>query len=206
MVPRTRLLLNTVLVAAALCALWQCGSVTARAGDADAVDLVTLRKVKAAYLLNFAKFIEWPSSVFTATDAPFKIGIVGSDSFGGILDETVKGRAVCGRRLVVQRLNWSSQDDRAAAAGCQILYVGDWNGSIAGTVASALGTRPVLLVGEGSDFSRVNGSIGFSVEGGRVVFSVDRRALALRQLKASSQLLKVARVIESAASQPAANP
>lgn len=186
----------------ALAAAWHGGSLFARADNSTEVDLIRLRKVKAAYLLNFAKFIEWPSEVFASADAPFQIGIVGADPFGDILDETVRGRTVGGRQLMVRRFNWARREDQAAAAACQILYVGDWRDSLARTVASTLGNKPVLLVGEGGDFGATGGSIGFSVEAGRVIFSVDRRALAARKLNASSQLLKVARVIDAATSQP----
>ena len=61
-------------------------------------------QVKAAFLLNFTKFIDWPPAAFATPESPIAICIVGSDPFGRILDEIVQGEAVNARKVVVQRI------------------------------------------------------------------------------------------------------
>ena len=61
-------------------------------------------QVKAAFLLNFTKFVQWPALAFADEHAPLAICILGADPFGNTLDEMVKGEAVNGRELVVQRI------------------------------------------------------------------------------------------------------
>src|SRR5438874_13496675 len=60
-------------------------------------------QIKAAFLFNFAEFTEWPTQAFQNNDSPLIIGVLGTDPFGSILDETVRNEAVRGHRLVVER-------------------------------------------------------------------------------------------------------
>src|SRR5262249_42216003 len=60
-------------------------------------------EVKAAHLLSFAKFTEWPSGAFADSEAPMAIGILGDDPFGAMLDDTVRNEVVRGHRLQVKR-------------------------------------------------------------------------------------------------------
>src|SRR5271157_5811294 len=62
-------------------------------------------EVKAAFLLNFAKFVEWPSSAFADSDSPIAICILGKDPFGHTIDELVQGEAANGRKLMVRRIS-----------------------------------------------------------------------------------------------------
>ncbi len=61
-------------------------------------------EVKAAFLLNFTKFIEWPAGAFASPDSPFTICILGRDPFGRALDQIVAGESVNGRKLAVRRV------------------------------------------------------------------------------------------------------
>ncbi|MGH9611632.1 MAG: YfiR family protein, partial [Bryobacteraceae bacterium] len=61
-------------------------------------------QVKAAFLLNFTKFVEWPAAAFAASDSPIAICVLGDDPFGGALDQIVEGEVVNGRKLVIQRV------------------------------------------------------------------------------------------------------
>src|SRR5687767_14190823 len=72
-------------------------------------------QVKAVFLFNFSRFVEWPASAFPSVDAPFVLGVFGTDPFGTDLDEVIKGEVVNGRPLVVRRVHTPAE-----AAGCQI--------------------------------------------------------------------------------------
>lgn len=145
--------------------------------------------VKAAFLLNFAKFTEWPASAFADSDAPIAICILGKDPFGRTIDELVQGEAANGRKLAVRRV-----DEPAAAQACQMVFVSG-PGKIAAKSVSGLG-KGVLTVGEGEGFVRDGGIIGFVVENRRVRFDINQTAAETAALKLSSKLLSVARAVE----------
>ena len=71
-------------------------------------------QVKAVFLFNFSRFVEWPAAAFESADAPFVVGVFGHDPFGSDLDEVMKGKSVNGRPLVVRRLR-----SAAEGAGCR---------------------------------------------------------------------------------------
>jgi len=143
-------------------------------------------EVKAAFLLNFTKFIEWPSASFGAAESPFAICVLNDDPFGSILDQIVEGESAAGRKLVVHRIS------RAQAAGCQIVFTSaqDSPRSLSGLGAG------VLTVGEGAEFLRQGGMVAFVVENRRVRFDINLTAAAKSGLRISSKLLNVARSVE----------
>ncbi len=97
--------------------LLACVSVTshsARAAEAEPLEY----QVKAAFLLNFTKFVQWPASAFADENSPVAICILGEDPFGNTLDEMVKGEALSGRQLVVQRIRRAPEPK-----SCQVLFV-----------------------------------------------------------------------------------
>src|ERR1700722_2798032 len=61
-------------------------------------------EVKAAFLYNFARFVEWPSGTFSSPKDPLIICVLGQDPFGTDLEETVKGRTAGDREIVIRRL------------------------------------------------------------------------------------------------------
>jgi len=146
-------------------------------------------EVKAAFLLNFTKFVEWPPSAFAAADSPMAICIVGKDPFGRVLDDVVQGEAVNGRKIVVQRLSAMPPPQT-----CQLVYFAGLEKEPRGKLSSV--GPGVLTVGEGDDFTRAGGMIGFVIENRRVRFDINRAAAEGASLKLSSKLLSVARFVE----------
>jgi len=147
-------------------------------------------QVKAAFLLNFAKFVEWPPNVFAAADSPVAICVLGKDPFGQALDEVVHGETVGSRRLVVQRIS-----KVPAPRMCQVVFAGSGEKDLP-EVLSSLG-RGVLAVGEGDKFLRDGGMIAMVVENRRVRFDVNQTATANAGLNLSSRLLTVARSVKN---------
>jgi hypothetical protein len=144
-------------------------------------------EVKAAFLLNFTKFIEWPTAEPSA-DGAFNICIWGEDPFGTALDQIIQNEKINGRPLAIQRLG------RTPFKGCRILYI-DRNEK---EVKEILGTmRPgVLTVGEGERFLKDGGMIAFVVENRRVRFGINLSATRSASLTLSSRLLSVARSVD----------
>ena len=145
--------------------------------------------VKAAFLLNFTKFIEWPPSAFAAADSPMNICVIGKDPLGAALDEIVQGEAVNGRRVAVERL-----PAMPPPKTCQLIYISAEGKGIE-KMLSGVGPG-VLTVGEGDDFLRGGGMIGFVIENRRVRFDINQAAAEGAALKLSSKLLRVARFVE----------
>jgi hypothetical protein len=144
-------------------------------------------QVKAAYLYNFAKFVEWPA---TSADAgkPFLLGVLGHDPFGPALDETVEGKTVHGRAVAVRRIS-----SAAEARTCDELFIGAGEIKRLPEILQALQGRSVLIVGESRDFVLSGGMIGLVKEDDKVRFEVNTAAAERARLRVSSQLLRLAR-------------
>ncbi len=145
--------------------------------------------VKAAFLFNFTKYIEWPPEAFARPDAPLEICVFGSDPFGETLDQTVAGESVNGHKVVVHRVSRSPVPKSCHVVFFGAVEKGDHN------VLPELG-RGVLTVGEGEPFLGEGGMIAFVIENRRVRFAINQTAAAGAGLRLSSQLLKVAKSVE----------
>jgi hypothetical protein len=146
-------------------------------------------QVKAVFLLNFIKFMEWPPAAFMAADSPITICILGEDPFGRTLDETIAGEAVNGRKVAAQRIK-----GLPPPRSCQVLFIQIPEKDVRRTV-SGLGPG-VLTVGEGRAFLRNAGMIAFTVEDRHVRFDINRTLAERAGLRLSSKLLSVARTVE----------
>src|SRR5580704_16280019 len=146
-------------------------------------------EVKAVFLLNFAKFVDWPPSAFPSSDSPVTICIMGKDPFGGSIDELVRGEVANGRKLMVRRISRAP-----AAQTCQIVFT-QQSGKESAEILNSLGAG-VLTVGEGEDFVHEGGIITFLLENRRVRFDIDQKAAEAAELKISSRLLAVARSVQ----------
>jgi hypothetical protein len=142
--------------------------------------------VKAAFLLNFTKFVEWPAAAFSSPDAPLTICIVGDDPFGRVIDQMVEGEAVKTHKITIERIR--SDQPRT----CQVLYVADSRS----LPAFALSGPAVLTVGEGDEFIHNGGIIGFVLDERHVRFDINLKSATNAGLKLSSKLLSVARSVE----------
>jgi uncharacterized protein DUF4154 len=149
--------------------------------------------VKAAFLYNFTKFIEWPPP--PQPDEPFRLCALADPPFIAAVDRTIADETVGGRRLV--RAEPQSVDE---ARGCAILYIGKSAGERGLHLAAGVRDLPVLTVGEGPQFLKQGGAIGFVLDNNRVRFDISARSLQRSGLKASSKLLRVARTVEGGVS------
>jgi len=149
-------------------------------------------QVKAAFLYNFAKFVEWPADAFPDSGAPIVIGVVGTDPFGGTLDKTTSGKTANGRPVEVRRFKLG-QDLR----GCHILFVGVSDRKQMAAVMLNLNQASVLTVGDMDTFNQEGGIIQFLLEGDKVRFEINTRAATRAQLKISSKLLSLAKSVKN---------
>lgn len=146
-------------------------------------------KIKAAFLYNFTKFVEWPEERFATADAPIVIGVLGPNPFSAELEATVQGRKVNARSVRIVRLESADK-----AAGVHLLFI-----SAAADEAYASAVRAekegVLTVGETDRFAELGGVITFKTVGDKVRFEVNVAAAEARGLKLSAQLQKLATAV-----------
>jgi len=149
----------------------------------------TAAQIKAAYLINFANFVSWPSDALGPKGAPFVICVAGSEPVADALDFASKGRRIDGSPIVIRRV--VRKPDLQA---CRILYLhGDKQGK---SLLPAVTGAPTLTVGEAPNFIGQGGMIEFTLQGQRVRFDVNLAATAVANLAISSKLLAVARVVK----------
>ena len=147
-------------------------------------------QVKAAFLYNFAKFVNWPPQTFRSPDEPITICVAGEDPFGGVLRDTIKGREAAGRTLVVKNVSSAGH-----LAGCQILFISNSEGKRF-SLLSRIKQCGVLTVGETAGFAAAGGVINFKLKDGRVRFEINVDEAQQRELRISSKLLTLAEVVK----------
>lgn len=152
----------------------------------------TETEVKAAFIYNFTKFVEWPVGALPA-DAPMQLCVLGKDEVGNRLRQ-LHGREAQGRPLQVRYL--SSIDERA---GCHVLFIARDNEEQLGQLLKTLTDHTILTVSDARDFTRKGGMIELYVESSRVQFMVNLGPAQQSGLKISARMLQLARTSRRAA-------
>jgi YfiR/HmsC-like len=147
-------------------------------------------QVKAAFLYNFAKFVEWPPSGFRSATAPLQICILGQDPFGQELRDLVSTKTVNGRKFEVDYV----VDVRLARA-CHILFIAASEKSRVKQILESVRGTVALTVSDTEGFAEQGGMIDFLLDNDRVLFEVNRAAAEQAGLKISSKLLGVAKAV-----------
>lgn len=145
-------------------------------------------QVKAVYLFNFGKFVEWPERA--AKEPDFPICVLGVDPFGSTLDSVLGGEVISGRKLVARRI--STVRD---ATGCRILFISSSEASRFKEILTEAQTLPILTVSDAATFLSAGGMVQFVVRENKVRFDVSLAPADKAGLILSSQLLKVADLV-----------
>lgn len=147
------------------------------------------QQLKAAFVLNFVRFVEWPDRALGAVDGPVTICVFGRDGIEAALGE-MNGRQAHGRTVRV-RLGASIEDTSA----CHVAFITESESRRVVQILRSVAGRPVLTVSDIDGFIDSGGAIGIVTGDNRLQFEVNRAALGQGQLRASSQLLKLARAV-----------
>jgi len=142
--------------------------------------------VKAAFLYNFTKFVEWPPEAFPDERSQFKVCVLGTDPFGKSLD-AIGEESVAGRRISLLHSGEIREPE-----GCHILFVSRSEKDRLPQVLADLKQAPVLTVGDTGGFLDHGGIINFILEGGKVRFEINQEAAERAGIKISSKLLRLA--------------
>ena len=144
-------------------------------------------QVKAAFLYNFAKFVEWPPGSFADRAAPLRICVLGQDPFGEELRNIASDKIINGRRLVVDEVA-----DLMAARSCHILFIASSKKAEMKQIIESLRGADVLTVGDTKGFAKMGGMINLVLDDDRVRFEVNQTAAEQTGLRISFKLLRVA--------------
>jgi hypothetical protein len=153
-------------------------------------------EVKAAFLYNFIKFVEWPPKAFPDRDSAIIIGVLGTDPFydpvAGInlLEQTVNGKIINNRKIVVER-----SDRLANLTHCQLLFIPRSERSRIKDILASLRGMNILTVSETEYFCQFGGCINFVMQSEKVRFEINVGAAEKAELKISSKLLNVAKIV-----------
>lgn len=147
-------------------------------------------QVKAAFLYNFAKFVEWPSSSFSDANTPLRICVLGQDPFGEQLRDIANDKIVNGRKLQVNQVA-----DLQVARTCHILFIASAEKAQLKLTLESLRGTGALTVGDTEGFVEEGGMINFVLVNDRVRFEVNHKAATEAGLKVSSKLLNLAKSV-----------
>jgi hypothetical protein len=177
---------------------------------AIAQDPPKVAKIKSAFLLNFVKFTQWPKKAFANKTAPVRVCVLGKDPLGKTLNTTMARTTVGGRSIEVTRLRrptrsvgQSLQDFQNKTKafekqldGFHMIYAAPSESAHAADLAKRYRSTGVLVVGDGKHFAEAGNVLALNLERGRIVFYASKQALKTTKFKISSQVLRLARLID----------
>ena len=149
-------------------------------------------QIKAAYLYNFAKFVEWPAQRFADDRAPLVIGILGKNPVSEELQAIARDHKINGRNIVIKEVATAGE----AGSVHLLFFSGEGDIHMAETLAALKGAA-VLTVGESDTFIAAGGMINFVREADKVRFEINADTASQAKLKISAQLLKLAKPVQT---------
>jgi uncharacterized protein DUF4154 len=184
--------IRRILLLAALSALVSIELHALRAAPAEPPEYA----VKAAFVFNFVKYVDWPAGAFADSESPIVIGVLGDNPFGPTLDRMLQGKAVNGRRIVTRRLARADE-----SKSVHLLFICRSEKERLGQIVNTLNASSVLSVADIEQGVERGTAISFAVEHGRVGFSVNLEAAERAGLHVSSKLLRVAQSVRRSSAQ-----
>ena len=164
-------------------------------------------KIKAAFLYNFIKFVDWPKEKIGDANEPITLGIIGKDPFGKAF-EPVKDKKVKGKKVTVKRFKSVVELKRLGEKGkeelnkqteatkkCHLLYVCSSEKESLKDIIKTVKDRPVLTVADTAGFLKAGGIINFVMDEQKVRFEISTVAAKRSKLKIRSQLLRLAKKV-----------
>lgn len=145
-------------------------------------------QLKAAFIYNFVKFVDWPSSAFTNADSPYVIGVLGDNVFGDNFKPIIAGKKINGRGLIFVTCN-----SAADAANCQVLFISRSERFHFKEILAELHGNSILTISEADNFIKAGGIIDFkTMPDSTIRFQINQSAAREAGLQISSDLLNLA--------------
>jgi hypothetical protein len=147
-------------------------------------------QVKAAFLFNFARYVEWPASAFPGETAPVRLCLLTGSAFQQVVTDAVSGRSVGRRPVAVEKV-----EGLEAAAGCHLLFLDDAGAWPASRVAERLAELAVFTISDDAGFAAEGGIANFILVDSKIRFEINPSAARRAGLKISSSLLRLAKLV-----------
>jgi hypothetical protein len=147
-------------------------------------------QLKAAFLYNFAQFTDWPTNAFADTNSPIVIGVLGTDPFGRVLDETIRGESVKGRSLIIQRFKHVEE-----IKACHVLFISQSEANRMNRILPAVKNRSILTASDLDGFAQKGGIIEFSTEHNKIKLTICVDVAKAVGITMSSKLLRLADIV-----------
>ena len=147
-------------------------------------------QVKAVFLFNFTRFVEWPATAFEGSSSPLVVGILGSDPFGPFLEEAIRNESSNGHPLVMKKFRNVEDID-----SCHMLFIHTAAKSDLKTVLEKAESAGILTVGDAPGFAEQGGMIQFVTRGGKTRIRINLAAAKAAGLTISSKLLGLAEIV-----------
>ena len=154
-------------------------------------------EVKAMFVYNFLKFVEWPAEAFAGTKDPFVVLIIGEGPTADATERFLESKTIGERPLIVGRTQWDQ-----SLSGARAVFVLERDAKKLRHILDAAAAAGVLTIGEGENFTTRGGVIALLVEDRKVRFDVDTSAAQTARLRISSKLLALTRAVRSSTDRP----
>jgi len=149
-------------------------------------------EVKAAFLFNFTRFVEWPPAAFSSAANPFVIGVLGENPFGTYMESIVEGEKVNGHPVTVAYYKTAAE-----IKTCHILFVSQGESKKLGLLINDLNSRSILTVSDAGGFLKSGGMIRLFSRDSKIKMEVNVGASKAGNLVISSRLLKLAEIYKT---------
>ena len=164
------------------------GALVLAARAALAQPIASEEQLKAAFLVSFTKYIDWPPEAFKTPADPVVIGILGNDPFGPEFDASLKTKKGLTRPVELRRIR--NVED---AGGCHLLYISESETPRLPAILGALRGKQVFTVGENKDFMKHGGMLRFWRDGDNVAFYINNTVARAAGLAVQARLLQLSR-------------
>jgi hypothetical protein len=141
-------------------------------------------QIKAAFIFNFAKFVEWPAAAFPKASSPLIVGVLGENPFNDALEKMIKNKKVDEHPVIIMQYRAATD-----ATNCHILFISSSEKARLPQILNQLNGRSVLTIGEMPGFTEAGGMINFVLEGTKIRFQINNDAAINSRLKISAKLL-----------------
>ena len=159
---------------------------------ADDLPEASETRVKAAFLVNFPKYVDWPADAFARSNSPIVLAVFGEADVAEDLRKMTEGKTVNGRRLEFRHVNTEAE----CAHGCHILFISAAEGPRTGALLNRIQGASILTVGDSDDFLDMGGVINLALRDRKIRIKVNLAAAHQARVVISSKLLAVADAVK----------
>ena len=147
-------------------------------------------QLKAAFIFNIAKFVEWPADAFQNPKDPIVVCILGASPFGDALEKAASGKTIDDRRFAIRPVS-----DMRQAGSCHILFVSSSERKRFRSILGEIASSGILTVGDIESFATEGGVVNLKLDGDKIRIRINVQAAGRERIRISSKLLSLSQVV-----------